>query len=81
MGKSILIIQGHPDPTEPHPCHALAEHYRAGAERAGHEMRAADLARLDFPLLRSQKEWEHSPLPAGPECWFWGRQTLGRKAD
>jgi putative NADPH-quinone reductase len=67
MSKRILIIQGHPDPTEPHLCHAVAEHYRVGAEAAGHEVRTIDIARLDFPLLRSQKEWEHSPLPAGLE--------------
>lgn len=65
MSRRILIIQGHPDPTEPHLCHALAEHYRAGADAAGHEVRTTDIAQLDFPLLRSQKEWEHSPLPVG----------------
>ncbi|HRQ59019.1 MAG TPA: NAD(P)H-dependent oxidoreductase [Azoarcus taiwanensis] len=67
MGKRILVIQGHPDPAEPHLCHALAENYRAGAEAAGHEVRTTDVAHLDFPLLRSQKEWERSPLPDGLE--------------
>lgn len=63
MHQRILILQGHPDQSETHLCHALADHYRAGAEQKGHEIRQIDLASLEFPLIRSQKEWEHSPLP------------------
>lgn len=62
--RRILIIQGHPDASVLHLCHALAAAYAEGARSAGHEVRQLDVARLDFPLLRSQHEWEHTPLPA-----------------
>ncbi|WP_298832948.1 NAD(P)H-dependent oxidoreductase [uncultured Piscinibacter sp.] len=61
--RRILIIQGHPDVTEVHLGHALAQAYAAGASAAGHQVRTATPAQLDFPLLRSQKEWEQGPLP------------------
>jgi putative NADPH-quinone reductase len=63
MGKHILLIQGHPDASGPHFCHALEEAYAKGAASAGHEIRRIHVATLDFPLLRSQQEWEKSPLP------------------
>jgi len=65
MSKRILILQGHPDASEPHFCHALAQAYGEGAADAGHDTRVVDLARLDFPLLRSAKEWNEGQLPAG----------------
>lgn len=61
--RRILIIQGHPDVTEDHLCHALAHAYALAATTAGHQVRTATPAQLDFPLLRSQKEWEHGALP------------------
>ncbi len=61
----VLIVQGHPDGTVPHLCHALAEAYAQGALDAGHELRRLDVARLEFPLLRSQQEWEQGELPPG----------------
>jgi putative NADPH-quinone reductase len=60
----ILIVQGHPDATARHFGHALADTYLAGAEAVGHEVRVIDVARLDFPLLRSQAEWTQGTLPA-----------------
>jgi putative NADPH-quinone reductase len=63
--RRILILQGHPDPAARHLNHALAEAYAEGARQAGHEVRVVEIAQLDFPLLRSQQEWEHMPLPAG----------------
>ena len=62
--KHVLIIQGHPDREERHLCHALAEAYEDGATAAGHDIRELDVARLDFPLLRSEREWKNSPLTA-----------------
>jgi putative NADPH-quinone reductase len=63
MGQHIVIIQGHPDASAPHFCHALADAYAQGAEEAGHSVERVDVARLDFPLLRSQQDWEHGIVP------------------
>lgn len=60
---NILILQAHPDASTTHFCHALADAYAQGAQEAGHAVRTIDIARLDFPLLRSQHEWENGPLP------------------
>lgn len=65
MGKRILLIQGHPDSSQRHLCHALDDAYAAGAIAAGHEIRRIRVATLAFPLLRSQQEWEHGTLPPG----------------
>jgi len=61
--KRILLIQGHPDKDERHLCHALEDAYTEGARAAGHDVRRVDVATLDFPLLRSQYEWENGALP------------------
>ena len=77
MTRQILIIQGHPDETSRHFCHALADAYREGAESVGHSVSELRIGALDFPLLRSEAEWSegHTPealLPA---------QELIRAAD
>jgi len=64
MATRILLLQGHPDASGPHLLHALADAYAEGARAAGHEVRTVDVARIDFPLLRSQQAWEREPLPA-----------------
>lgn len=61
--RRILILQGHPDATERHLNHALADAYADGAQRAGHELRRVDVATLDFPLLRSKAGWDAGTLP------------------
>src|SRR4051794_38350372 len=63
VSRRILVIQGHPDPREPHFCHALAHRYREGAASASHDLRLLEIAQLDFPLLRSKQEWEEGQLP------------------
>ena len=65
MGKRILLVQGHPDLSQRHLCHALEDAYAGGAQATGHEIRRLHIAVLDFPLLRSQQEWEHGALPPG----------------
>lgn len=65
MGKRILLIQGHPDGERPHLCHLLAAAYAEGAGAAGHSLRQVAVADLDFPLLRSQRDWEDGELPPG----------------
>ena len=62
--KRLLLIQGHPDASEPHLCHALVASYAQAAEAAGHSVRHVDVAALDFPLLRSQKDFESGVVPA-----------------
>jgi len=62
--QRILLILGHPDNSQPHLCHALAQAYADGARQAGHEVRTVDVAQLDFPLLRSKPQWEQGEVPA-----------------
>lgn len=61
--ENILILQGHPDTNARHLGHALADAYAQGARAAGHEVRTIDIAALDFPLLRSQEDWEGGEAP------------------
>jgi putative NADPH-quinone reductase len=61
----ILVLQAHPDAGTRHLCHALADAYAEGARAGGHELRVLDIARLDFPILRSQHAWENEPVPEG----------------
>jgi putative NADPH-quinone reductase len=58
MPRRIVVIQGHPDRSERHLCHALADAYAEGAQRSGHEVRHVAVAELDFPLLRSATAWQ-----------------------
>ena len=63
MARCISIIQGHPDPSGGRLCHALADAYAGGAEQAGHEVRRVEAARLEFPLLSAQPEFEPGVAP------------------
>lgn len=63
MSKRILLIHGHPDPAPERLGSALLDAYEHGASDGGHEVRRVIVADLHFPLLRSQHEWEHEPLP------------------
>lgn len=58
MPRRIVVIQGHPDNSERHLCHALADAYAEGAQQGGHEVRHVAVAELEFPLLRSAKAWQ-----------------------
>jgi len=75
MPKRIVIIQGHPDDTVPHLCHALANAYTVGAKKAGHEVRVVQVSKLEFPILLSQEDWEKGDMPVGlisvHEAIFW----------
>ena len=62
--KRIALIQGHPDPGGGRFCHALAFAYAEGAREAGHEVRAIDVAKLEFPLLRTSKDWQEGTASA-----------------
>ncbi len=60
---TLVIVQGHPDPAGGHLCHALADAYAQGAEQAGHAVTRVEVARLEFPWLRTKEEFEKGPLP------------------
>jgi putative NADPH-quinone reductase len=60
---NITVIQGHPDGGGNHLCHALADAYCKGARRAGHALRAVDIGKTRFPLLRTKDEFEHGTVP------------------
>lgn len=62
MPRRIAIIQGHPDTAGHHLLHAMADAYADAAVAAGHEVRRIDVAKLDFPLLRTQEDFAH-PCP------------------
>lgn len=61
--RKILIIDGHPDPDPHHLCHTLAQRYRQGALTAGHNVDLVRIADLDFPMLRSAKDYLDAPVP------------------
>lgn len=63
MRRRVAIIQGHPDPAGRHLLHAMADAYAEGAAAARHDVRRVDVAKLEFPLLRTQAEFETGPLP------------------
>lgn len=62
--RSILILNGHPDPASKGLCHALAEAYAEGAREAGRNVERIDVAALDFGFLHSQADFEKGKPPA-----------------
>lgn len=69
MTRNVLIIDGHPDPKDDRFVHALAAAYRDGAEHGGHSVLTIRVADLQFPLLRSQAEYERGePTEAVRRC-------------
>jgi putative NADPH-quinone reductase len=63
MTRRIGVIQGHPDPAGQHLLHALADAYAESAARVGHDLRRIEVAKLEFPLLRTQHEFESGTVP------------------
>jgi putative NADPH-quinone reductase len=61
--KHIVIIQGHPDPVGNHFCHALAQAYFKGAESKGHDIKIIDIAKIEFPILRTQTDFVRGEMP------------------
>lgn len=62
--SEIVIIQGHPDVRSERFCHALASAYETTARAAGYKVTRIDVAQLEFPLLRTQQEFENGSPPA-----------------
>ncbi|MCE8002890.1 NAD(P)H-dependent oxidoreductase [Billgrantia ethanolica] len=67
MTRRIAIIQGHPDPAGHHLLHAMADAYADGAASKGHEVHRIEVAQLEFPMLRTQSEFETGALPPALE--------------
>src|SRR5512134_2625440 len=63
MAKRIASTEGHPDDTSRHLLHAMADAYAEAATTAGHEVRRIEVARLPFPMLRTQSEFESGEIP------------------
>ncbi len=63
MAKPVVVIQGHPDPAGGHLCHGLADAYATGAAANGHTVERIEVAKLDFPWLRSAAEFEAGAVP------------------
>jgi putative NADPH-quinone reductase len=63
--RRITLIQGHPDPAGNRLLHAMADAYALGAEASGHAVRRIEIARLDFPILRTKDDFEGGSTP---EC-------------
>lgn len=57
--KKILVIQGHPDNSEQHYCHAIGEKYVSAARSGGHEIQQVNVAELNLPLLTSKASFDH----------------------
>jgi putative NADPH-quinone reductase len=63
VAKHIVIIQGNPDPQARHFGHALEDEYAKGAEDGGHEVKRIEVAKLDFPFLRTKENFERGTPP------------------
>lgn len=61
MKRTILVINGHPDPAPERLCAALASAYASGAAGAGHSVARLDVGALDFPLLRHNGDFLTPP--------------------
>ncbi len=69
MTRKILVLDGHPDPENHRWVHALAAAYVEAAGQAKHEVHQIRLADLDFPILRSQADYENNkPVEAVRRC-------------
>lgn len=69
MSRNVLIIDGHPDPKDERFVHGLAAAYRDGAEHGSHAVQMIRVADLQFPVLRSQEDYERGePTEAVRRC-------------
>ena len=63
MSKRIAVIDAHPDPEAERLIHDLANAYADGAREGGHEVHLIRLSELEFPLVRSKREWDSGKIP------------------
>ncbi|HEY0942616.1 MAG TPA: NAD(P)H-dependent oxidoreductase [Steroidobacter sp.] len=69
MAERILIIDGHPDAAAERFVHALANAYREGAEAGKHEVMMLRLGEIEFPLLRTQADYDKGEPPQAVREW------------
>ena len=58
----IVVINGHPDLNPKRLCDAISKTYAHSAEATGHQVVRIDVAKLDFPLLRTQQDFERGSV-------------------
>lgn len=63
MTRSVCILQGHPQPTGKHLCHAIGEAYAKGAREAGADVSIVDIGAIDVPMLRNPEDFVSAPPP------------------
>jgi putative NADPH-quinone reductase len=63
LPSKITIIQGHPDSSRRHLCHALADAYADAASQAGHDVSRIEIAGIAFPMLRTKEEFNSGTPP------------------
>lgn len=61
MGRTVCILQGHPDGKGKHLCHAIADAYADGAKLAGVRVRRIDLGAMDIAMLRDPADFAKPP--------------------
>ena len=67
MTKRIAVIDAHPDQAPGRLVHALAQAYCEAAKEAGHQVHLINLSELEFPLIRSQEQWQSGRIPQSLE--------------
>ncbi len=58
----VVVINGHPDVNPKRFCDAISKAYAHSAEVGGHQVVRIDVAKLDFPLLRTQQDFERGSV-------------------
>ena len=66
--RRVLVVQGHPDSDPERLCRALGAAYADGAQSAGHEVRYADIATLEYSVLRTKAEFDHDDPSLRDKC-------------
>lgn len=63
MPKTILILNGHPDPSSERLCHALTDAYESGALASRHIVNRFNVGALDIPFLNSAEDFQEGAVP------------------
>lgn len=66
--RKVLVINGHPDPSGEHFAAALTAAYLRGADTGGHQIRRLDAGAIEWPPMKSLKQFMSEPSPAVREA-------------